>query len=130
MELDLRTIFPLSEPDETDALDAFISERLCEAGVWGSPRRSDGIKRVRVVEFEPACVRVCGWIYEVDQTLHSFWLDLQREGSGTSVAWALYFNVIASTPRQTRDAIDLYDRAEQLEWQVALVGCAEVQFLE
>ena len=115
MALDLRTIFPLSEPDETDALDAFISERLCEAGVWSSPRRSDGIQRVRVLEFESACVRVCGWIYEIDQTSHSFWLDLQREASGTSVSWALYFNAIASTPRGTRNAIDLHDRAEQLE---------------
>lgn len=126
MHLDLRSLFSL-EPGHTDALDSFIGDRLVEAGVWESPRTSDGIVSLRVVECEPNCLCVCGRIHEIDQTLHSFWLDLTCEASGSRVNWAVYFDPIASSPRRERNAIDTVDRAEDLDWRVALAGLADVR---
>src|SRR5262249_51694892 len=88
---------------------------------------SDGIQYLRVVQCEPACVRVCGRIYEVvDQALRMFWLDLNRPTSGTRVRWALYFDAPAPTNRRERDAIYMCDRAEDFPWAVALAGDAQV----
>lgn len=126
MEVDLRGVFSL-DPGQTDALDAFISGRLFEASVWDSPRTSDGIEHVRLVEYRPDRVRVCGRIFQIDQSLHSFWLDLEREGSGIGVTWSLYFDVVANSPRRRRNAIDTYDHANEIDWRVALAGNAEVR---
>src|SRR5262244_1136289 len=105
MNLDLSKLFSL-EDGQTATLERFIDQRLFEAGVWNSWRTSDGIQYLRVVQCEPACVRVCGRIYEVvDQALRMFWLDLNRPTSGTSVRWALYFDAPAPTNRRERDAI-------------------------
>jgi len=123
MNIDLRSLFSL-EPGQTDALDAFIGHRLFEAKVWASPRTSDGITHLRVVECEPERLRVCGRIFEIDQTLHSFWLDLEREHSGSGVTWALYFDV-AGSPRTQQNAIDTYDDAREIDWRVALAGRGE-----
>ena len=71
MEVDLRQVFSL-DPPRADALESFISERLFEANVWQSPRTSDGIEHLRLVEHELDRVRLAGRIYAIDQTLHSF----------------------------------------------------------
>jgi len=127
MDLDLRTLFSL-EDGQTKALEFFISGRLFEAGLWNSWRSSDGIQYLRVVQCEPACVRVCGRIYEVrDQSLHIFWLDLKRATSGTGVRWTLYFDAPAPTNRHERDAIYMSDRAEDFSWAFVLAGDAQVR---
>jgi hypothetical protein len=126
VHLDLRSVFSL-ELGHTDVLDSFISNRLFEAGVWESPPTSDGIVSLRVVTCEANCLSVCGRIFEIDQTLHSFWLDLTCEGSANGVSWAVYFDPIAGSQRCERNAIDTYDRAEDLIWRVALSGLADVR---
>lgn len=121
MEVDLRGVFS-NEREAIDGLDLFISHRLFEAGVWKSPRTSDGITRVRVVESEPERMSICGRIYSIDQELHSFWLDLERDALGDFVSWALFFDVVADSPRRARDAIDCYDHANEIDWRVTLTG--------
>ena len=122
MEVDLRHIFSLEE-DQADSLDLFISERLYEANVCAS----DGISWLRIVEREPERVRVCGRIYAIEQTLHVFWLDLEREPSGIGVTWVLYFDVVADSPRRTRNAIDLHSHANEIDWRITLAGRGEVR---
>ena len=122
VELDLRSLFSL-EPSETHALEAFIASRLFEQGVWESRRVSDGVEHARAVEWSAERVRVCGRIYEIDQTLRSFWLDLERTPSG-NVAWALHFDVVADSRGHARNAIDIHDRAEGIDWCVDLAGHA------
>ena len=112
MEVDLRGVFS-NERESIDALDLFVSDRLFEAGVWESPRTSDGIVQVRIVESEPERMSIGGRIYSIDQELHSFWLDLEREAVGSSVRWALFFDVVADSARRARDAIDCYDHANE-----------------
>src|SRR5262249_36011168 len=97
MEVDLRGLFSL-EGASIDALDLFVSHRLFEADVWESPRTSDGIPHLRIVESAPERMRLCGRIYTIDQVLHSFWLDLEREPDGSAVSWALFFDVVADSP--------------------------------
>lgn len=125
MLVDLRHLFSLDPPD-TCEVDRFIGERLFEAGVWEDARVSDGISYVRVVEHAPERVRFGGLIWEItDQTVHPFWLDLERRDE--RVAWALYYDVVATSPRRTRDAIRVIDRAGEAEWRVTLTGSAVVR---
>ena len=122
--LDLRELFALGPCDH--ALDRFISERLAEAGVWPSPRTSDGLMTLRVVEREPERVRVCGSIYEISQELHPFWLDLAASPSPGWLEWILHFDLDGLSPRHRRDAIFLAARAEELDWVTVLSGSIEV----
>lgn len=125
MLLDLRHILSL-EPPDTWEVERFIGERLFDAGVWEDPGVSDGISYVRVVEHEPERVRLGGLIWEItDQTVHPFWLDLER--SDDRVAWALHYDIVASSPRRARDAIHVIDRAGETEWRVTLAGSAAVR---
>ena len=126
MELDLRTAFSL-QPGQTDALDSFIGHRLFEAGVWESPRTSDGIPHLRIVERAPRSVRACGQVYEIDQSLRSFWLDLRRETTENDVAWSLHFDVVGSSPAEQRNAIDVCDQAEKIDWRVILTGLGDIR---
>jgi hypothetical protein len=126
MEVDLRCVFSL-EQGSTDALDLFISHRLFEAGVWQSPRTSDGIVQLRIVESAPQRIRVSGRIYSIDQALHSFWLNIERASRGNAVSWALFFDVVAGSPRCEMNVIDLYDEASQIDWRVTLAGHGELR---
>src|SRR5262249_3608575 len=101
--------------------------RLFEADVWESPRTSDGIPHLRIVESAPERMRLCGRIYTIDQVLHSFWLDLEREPDGSAVSWALFFDVVADSPRRERDAIDVHDQASDIDWRVTLTGQGELR---
>src|SRR5262249_21275634 len=97
--------------------------RLAESGVWDSPRISDGIEHLRVARAAPDRLRVCGRIFEIDdQSLHSFWLDLERDPSRTGASWTLCFDVIASSPRRIHNAVDTFCRAEDIEWRIRLEG--------
>jgi hypothetical protein len=80
-EHDLLALFSV-EPAHTQALDWFIGSCLCEAEIWASPRTSDGINGIeRVLERGPDALRVTGRIWEINQGLHEFWLELQRDGA-------------------------------------------------
>jgi hypothetical protein len=124
VEMDVGSLFSL-ESGELDALESFISERLFDANVWESPRTSDGIEQLRIVEREPERLRVCGRIFAIDQTLHCFWLDIERSDGG--VTWALYFEAITESPRRERNAIATIVRHQDIVWQVALSGHAQVR---
>jgi hypothetical protein len=80
---------------------------------------------LRVVEYLPERIRVCGRIFEIDQTLHSFWLDMRRGTAG--VTWELHFDVVAASPRRERNAIDTFDDPQEIEWRITLSGAGEVQ---
>jgi hypothetical protein len=67
----------------------------------------------------------CGLVYTIDQNLHPFWLDLTEESP--SVRWTLYFDLDEPSPRRRRDAIFLYNRAEDLAWNVTLSGTGIVR---
>jgi hypothetical protein len=102
------------------ALEIFIGERLCEAGIWESPRTSDGFHLLREIERTPNHTRLCGQIWEiVHQTLHTFWLDVERRDD---VRWTLYFDTVTSSPRRDRNLAYVLERPEDVEWRVTLTG--------
>jgi len=124
VSVDLRTVFELEVRPDAYKLETFISDRLFEAGAWGADNCPDGIVHIRVLETEPDRLRLCGRLVEINGKLHPFWLELE---SGIAVTWSLYFDVVATTPRRARDAIDVFDRASDIEWQVSLSGKAELR---
>jgi len=67
-----------------------------------------------------------GCIFEIDQTQHASWLDLDTEGAA-SIAWSLRFDVVASSPRRARDAIDVIADPDEVAWRVHLAGTATVE---
>jgi hypothetical protein len=116
------------EPGRTDALDWFIGSCLCEGGIWESPRTSDGINAIeRVLERGPAALRVAGRIWEIDQSLHTFWLELKRNDGSDRFAWSLYFDVIETSARRARNALSSHEDAEEIEWRAKLMGQATAQ---
>lgn len=125
MDVNLSSVFSL-KVGQSDELESFIGHRLFEAGVWKSSRTSDGIQHLRVVECKPESLRVCGRIFEIDQTLHSFWLDLQPASEG-SVAWTLHFGIIGGSSSHQRNAVDAYDHADKIEWRITLKGKAKAR---
>lgn len=127
MAVDLLALISV-EPGRTDALDWFIGSCLCEGGIWESPRTSDGIHAIeRVLERTPDILRVAGRIWEIDQSLHTFWLQLKRNDGAVRFGWVLYFDVIESSERRARNALSNHEDAEEIEWRVKLVGEATVQ---
>jgi hypothetical protein len=121
---DLSALIPL-EPGSA-ALEWFIGTCLFEAGVWASPRTSDGVNAIeRVLERGLDVLRGCGTIWEIDQSLHAFWLEIER--TGDRFAWRLYYDVIASSERRARNAMSNHDRPEDLEWRATLAGEATVE---
>jgi hypothetical protein len=124
--VDLEALISLA-PGQTDALDRFVSTCLADAGLWESPRTSDGVSEiVRVVETSRDRLRVCGRIWSIDQVRHTFWLELQREAAGDEMTWFLYFDVAESSPRRTRNALDDHDRPEDIHWFATLAGEATI----
>jgi hypothetical protein len=116
------------ESDVAATLAAFVSQRLFEAGVWSSPRVSDGVSSYRVMERGRGALRLCGRIWDIDQSQHSFWLDLEWEpGDKQGANWKLFFGVdeTAMSPRRARLAIDCIEAPNQVTWRVALTGRAE-----
>jgi hypothetical protein len=108
------------------ALEWFIGTCLFEAGVWESPRTSDGIVAIeRVGEQGPEALRARGQIWEIDQSLHAFWLEIER--AGDRFAWRLYYDVIASSERRAWDALSSHERAEDIEWRAAIAGEATIE---
>ena len=120
---DLTALIP-ADGGRSDALEAFVSGCLVDGGVWEAPRESDGIVQNRILERTPDRLRLCGRIYSIDQALHTYWLDVTRDAAGPGAVWILYFDAIAYTERQERNAWVAADRAEQLEWRVVLAGTA------
>jgi hypothetical protein len=93
MPTDLETLH-LLDPPSFQALDWFIGTCLYDGGIWDSPRTSDGIQSIgRVLERGPDRLRVGGRIYEIDQTLHTFRLELSRAAADDRVTWSLDFDV-------------------------------------
>jgi hypothetical protein len=109
-------------------LEWFIGRCLFEGGIWESPRTSDGINGIeRVLERGPDVLRAHGKIWEIDQSIHAFWLEIERAGTSDRFVWRLYYDVIASSERRARDAPSNHDRPEDIEWRARLEGDATVQ---
>jgi hypothetical protein len=121
MPIDLVALVPLDPP--WGSLDAFVGACLCDGGIWKSPRTSDGIQGLsRVLARGPDTLRVCGRIYEIDQTVHPFWLELYRDASGHQVSWLLYFDVASLIPRRARGAVDSCEDPDSIDWIARLAG--------
>lgn len=105
----------------------FVGTCLTAGGIWSHPRTSDGIPTiVRNVARGPDALGICAYIHEIaDQSLHAFWLELR--GKGERVAWALYFDVIETSPRRARNALDNHAHPDAIEWRVTLTGEATVE---
>jgi hypothetical protein len=123
---DLEALLPI-EPGRTDALDWFIGSCLSDGGLWDSPRTSDGIIVERVLERTSNVLRVCGRIWNIEQTLHTFWLEIARDGEQDRFGWFLYFDVAESSARRARNAIDNHAVPDDIEWHARLAGEATVQ---
>ena len=126
MEVDLRATLSLDSGQHTD-LEAFLGQRLLEAGEWASPRHGDGIAHLRVVRSEPSSVHICGQLFMIDQSQRAFWLELERDGDGPGVRWTLCFDALTASPRRERNALDTCERADELSWRVTLTGRAQAQ---
>lgn len=115
------------EGDLREALESFISDRLHEAGVWSSPRVSDGVSSYRVVERGPGRIRLCGRIWEIGQTQRSFCVDVEWHDDPPGAIWKLFFDIddVAMSPRRARLAIDAIDDPTHVPWRVALTGRTE-----
>lgn len=113
------------ELGRTDALDWFIGSCLCEGGIWKHPRTSDGISAVRVLEHGADNLRVAGQIWEINQSLHAFWLEIARDTTLGRFAWVLYFDV-TSARRALHAHVD-NENAEDVDWSAKLTGQAMVQ---
>ena len=124
---DLEALLSLA-PGQTDALDTFVSCCLSDAGLWDSPRTSDGVPGIeRFLERSPQRLRVCGRIWSIDQVLHTFWLELLREAVEGQLTWSLYFDVAESSPRRARSAVQSHDRPEDIHWVATLAGEAAIR---
>ncbi|HKQ73725.1 MAG TPA: hypothetical protein VJ810_08375 [Blastocatellia bacterium] len=130
LETDSMLILIPQEDAPTDKLRSFIEDVLYQAGVWESPRMSDGISSWRLVESDPSRVRLCGRIYEISQEVYPFWLDLARDKERhEQVNWTLYFDFAFAplNPRRSAMVTEVIDVPEQAEWRVALMGAAVIQ---
>ena len=130
VETDPLSILIPQEDSPAHELEDFIADVLYRAGVWDSPRRSDGVSFWRVVERSPILVRIGGRIYEISQEVYSFWLDLERDQElPEQVNWTLYFDIVPGSRSRRRAAmmIEVIDVPEQAEWRVALMGTAVAQ---
>ena len=83
----------LGSQEDMSGLEDFVAACLCAAGVWKSPRVSDGLASSRSLLNKPDCVQLCGRIYEIDdQKLHPFFLSVTREAE--RVRWELRYDFI------------------------------------
>lgn len=121
----LQCLFGSDEGEfEDESLERFVGERLETAGEWSSWRTSDGITSHRVVERAPDRVVLCGTICTIEQTLHPFWLIVERDRAAPDrPTWSLFFDVDTTlvSPRRARDAVQV-SRPDELHWRVTLSG--------
>ena len=110
--------------ETAEELDVFIGERLADAAVWRSARVSDGIGVMRTVEKSQSRARFCGQIWDIDQMLHTFWLDI--ESSNDDIDWTLYFDPIEDAPRRARNLVYALSRPDEEDWRVTLSGRLKV----
>jgi hypothetical protein len=122
----LDTLFSLDpESDVREWLEQFVSRALADAGVWSSPRVSDGVMSYRMVDRTPTRVRICGRIWDIDQKLRPFWLDMERgHAPGAPTTWTLYFDIdVASlSPRRARNILDTTQDPTDIAWVVKMTG--------
>lgn len=110
---------------DTDSLERFVAGVLAEAGIWRSPRMSDGVQDATWAR-EPGRLRVRGRIFTIEQRLHQFWLEVEDAGVGR-VGWTLYFDPRASSSRRGCHTIETADRAGDVAWSEQVDGAADVR---
>jgi hypothetical protein len=107
-------------------LDDFV-ERL----VREDPHfNSDGISFWRVVERGATRLRIAGNIWHIAQTIHAFWLDLERQAPGSDeLHYSFYFDVVPGpgSPRRIDLVAESIDYADEAEWRVVATGSAHVR---
>jgi hypothetical protein len=109
----------LCAADRFDRLEAFVATALHHAGVWASPRVTDGISQCRVAHRDHGRAPLVARIWEIDQTQHVLWLDLHLDGD--CGRWTLRYDPEGS-PRRVRDAFDSVSNAADNAWRVTLSG--------
>ena len=118
----------LFEPEEDlrESLERAIAGALFDGGVWSSPRQSDGVASYRVIEQSPSRIRICGKIWTIDQTLHLFYVDVERRdgADGPGWHWDLHFDIdIASSGKgATNRGMDAIRAPDDVTWVVNLSG--------
>ncbi len=107
------------------ALEQAVASCLHAAGVWTSPRRSDGVPWYRAVERTDARVRVCGRLFTIGQVEYMFWLDVERspdnEKDGRVTLW-FDADVSALSPRAGRSILELLRDPADIAWKVNVPG--------
>ena len=126
MATDLRLLLPV---EHSGRLDWFVGHCLTDSDVWDRGRTSDGINSFgRVFEHDHDGVCLWGRIWELaHQTLHTFWLEVKRDGTGDRFAWFLYLDVAEGSARRQQAALDRHDDAEDIQWRVKIAGEAIVR---
>jgi hypothetical protein len=124
--IQLRDLLTGDADNLRETLESFVAHCLADAGVWSSPRESDGVSSYRVVERGHTRLRACGKIWEIDQTQHVFWVDVEWDRGTSQVVWTLFFDVDdrALTPRRARHAADVVMDPGEVGWRTTLSGRA------
>jgi hypothetical protein len=124
----LRSLLIPPDDDQHEKLEAFIGAQLAQNSIWSSPRCSDGVSSCFVVADIESRLCVCGRIWEIDdQTLHTFWLEVEAEPTTPScVSWTLRYDAKATSSKARRlaETPGAMDRPDQLEWRHTLTGSA------
>lgn len=130
-DIDLAACLELDD-EQFGALEQFLGRCLFAAGAWRSPRQSDGITTLRVVERTPHRVQLCGAIYAdvATQKLSTFWLDLTIT-TVPSVNWMIHLDPIEErdadhSELKARQALWLLGTASDTAWRVSARGTATV----
>jgi hypothetical protein len=84
---------------------------------------------LRVVEHGATEARIAGNIWDICQSLHAFWLELERQNpESDELQWSFYFDAVPGPrgPRRIDLVAEAIDRADQTEWRVVVTGTAHL----
>ncbi len=126
---DLEAVFDLDSTENPHrVLEDIVTRVLYRRDVW-EWGASDGLVSYRVTEHSPTRVRLRGKIIEITkQTLHAFWLDVDRDDAAPGrLHWTLYFDIDPTglSERRVRNLIDAIDEPGQIAWRTTLRGSEE-----
>ncbi len=120
---DLQAVFELDSVESPHlVLDRLLSRLLSE--------RFDGVTAYRVIERGPTRVRLRGKVIRIEQTLHAFWLDVERDAAAPGrLHWTLYFDIDPTGlgERRVRNLIDAIDEPGQIAWRTTLRGSEQAE---
>ncbi len=121
---DLEALFTDDGDDSSlrSALERFVARALFQGRVWDSTRTSDGVSAYRVVERTATRLRICGEIWEINQSRRLFWLEVERSRPGSGFAWSVRFDARFESERCARSAVTALERPDGVEWTRTVEG--------